>query len=95
MNAATVINTAIAAFLRLCRTRRRPVVTVWDFTAHTWTTLPPGTQPGPNQMTARDIATADPLELLWLTPAYDRDLAAGCDRLRQAVRDEQQNGDQT
>lgn len=110
MNAETAINAAIVAFLatatvvlyRLCRTQRpseaqrvaaarlRVGLTVWDFAAEKWIDLAPGGRPGPGQMTARDVAEADPLELLYLAPAYD----PGIDRLRQAIRDEQQNGDQ-
>jgi hypothetical protein len=110
VNAETAINGAIAAFsvtaavvlFRLCRTRRpseaqrvvaarrRVGLTVWDFAAEKWIDLPPGVKPGEGQMTARDVAEADELELLYLAPAYD----PGFDRLRQAIRDEQQNGDQ-
>lgn len=82
---------AAAAFSRY--KRRRPseaCVAVWDFAAEKWIDLPPGVKPGPGQMTARDVAEADPLELLYLSNAYD----PGIDRLRQAIRDEQQNGDQ-
>jgi hypothetical protein len=111
VNAETAINAAIAAFsvtaavvlFRLCRTRRpsqaqrvaaarrRVGLTVWDFAAEKWIDLPPGVPAGPGQMTARDVAEADPLELLYLAPAYD----PGLDRLWQAVRGEQENGDQT
>ncbi|WP_319052636.1 hypothetical protein [Streptomyces europaeiscabiei] len=68
--------------------RRRVGLTVWDFAAEEWIELAPGVQPGGGQMTARDIDAADPLELLYLSNAYD----PGIDRLRQAIRDEQQNG---
>lgn len=40
-------------------------------------------------------AQVDDLELLWDVPAYqqpDPDLDAGCDRLWDAIRDEQQQG---
>ncbi|MDX3587314.1 hypothetical protein [Streptomyces europaeiscabiei] len=110
MNAETVINAAFAAvavtavvvFFRLSRSRwpsealrvtaarRRVGLTVWDFAAEEWIELAPGVQPGERQMTARDIDAADQLELLYLSNAYD----PGIDRLRQAIRDEQQNGDQ-
>ncbi|MFB6955520.1 hypothetical protein ACFCYB_00435 [Streptomyces sp. NPDC056309] len=58
------------------------------------------TEPGIN------LADRDACELLWAMPAYDEatarlndriatdpDLAAGLDRLRRAVRDEQKKGD--
>lgn len=32
-------------------------------------------------------AAVDDLELIWSMPAFDPDLDAGCDRLRQALRD--------
>lgn len=43
-----------------------------------------------------DVATQDALELIWSMPEFDPELGAGCDRLWQAIRDEQQNtkGDQ-
>jgi hypothetical protein len=69
----------------------RACTRVWDAAAERWVDLPPGSVPGPGQMTAREITDADPLELLWLAPAYDAALDAGCDRLRQAIRDEQTN----
>lgn len=75
---------------RLIREARERT-TVWDADAGKWVNLPPGIAPGPGQMTSRDIAEADPLELLWAAPAYDAALDAGCDRLRQAIRDEQTN----
>lgn len=33
------------------------------------------------------IADHDECELIWSMPAFDPDLDAGCDRLRQALRD--------
>ncbi|WP_119581519.1 hypothetical protein [Streptomyces europaeiscabiei] len=75
---------------RVAAARRRVGLTVWDFAAEKWIELAPGVQPGERQMTARDIDAADQLELLYLSNAYD----PGIDRLRQAIRDEQQNGDQ-
>lgn len=56
--------------------RARTGLTVWDTTTHRWVHLPPGVQPGPGQMTNRDIEEADQLELLWLSPAYDEAAAA-------------------
>ncbi|MEJ8671915.1 hypothetical protein WKI71_36795 [Streptomyces sp. MS1.AVA.1] len=73
MNAATAIQLtyavgALAAGITLLWvfTRRQPTepVTVWDFEAEEWIDLPPGTELGHRQMTARDIARADELELL-------------------------------
>lgn len=72
----------------------RPVGRVWDFSTEKWVDLPSGTKPGPGQMTSRQIEKTDPLELLYLAPAYDAELAAGCDRLRAAIRDEQEKGEQ-
>lgn len=70
-------------------------VAVWDSAAEKWVTLAPGAEPGPGQMTAREVEEADQLELLYLAPAYgETDLNAGCERLWQAVRDEQQKGEQ-
>jgi hypothetical protein len=39
-----------------------------------------------------NTATQDACELIWDLPEYDPELDAGCARLRQAIRDEQ-NGD--
>ena len=77
---------------RVTAVRKRVGLTVWDFAAEAWIDLPAGVQPGEGQMTARDLAEADPLELLYLSNAYD----PGIDRLRQAIRDEQHGtGDHT
>ena len=47
------------------------------------------TQPG------TDLAVQDDLELAWSMDAYDGlDLDAGLNRLRQAIREQQQNGEQ-
>jgi hypothetical protein len=47
---------------------------------------------------ARELVAAarevDELELLYSVPAYDPALDAGCERLWDAIRDEQQKGDQ-
>lgn len=61
---------------RTTAARVRVGFTVWDFDAEEWVELPPGVEPGPAQMTARDIAKADELELLYLSRAYDRASAA-------------------
>jgi hypothetical protein len=71
----------------------RACTRVWDADAEQWVDIPPGAVPGPGQMTSRDLAEADQLELLYRAPAYDAALDAGCDRLRQAIRDEQNKGD--
>lgn len=42
---------------------------------------------------ADDAAVLDDLELAWDMDAYDPHLDAGCDRLRKAIRDEQQKGE--
>lgn len=73
---------------RLIREARERT-TVWDAAAEKWVDIPPGAVPGPGQMTVREITEADPLELLYRAPAYDAALDAGCDRLWDAVRDEQ------
>ncbi|WP_405960759.1 hypothetical protein OG235_27730 [Streptomyces sp. NBC_00024] len=99
-----VVVTAVVVFYRLHHTRRpseaqrvaaarrRVGLTVWDFAAEKWIELAPGVKPGDRQMTARDIDEADPLELLYLSNAYDPGIA----RLRQAIRDEQHGtGDHT
>ena len=36
---------------------------------------------------AADAAALDDLELIWSMPEYDPELDAGCDRLRQAIRE--------
>lgn len=96
---AVILGAAGVALIRLCRAPRpvrvrQPGVTVWDSATDRWVRLAPGAQPGPGQLTARQIAELDQLELAWLAPAYDRfDLGAGLKRLRDAVRDEQQGGD--
>lgn len=101
---ATAINLFIAltvagcafVLLRLCRTRRPAQCAgtrVWDTAAERWVYLPPGVAPGPGQMTGREVDEADALGLLYLAPAYDAELEAGCDRLLRALRDEQQKGE--
>ncbi|NUS22722.1 MAG: hypothetical protein HOV92_00640 [Streptomyces sp.] len=42
---------------------------------------------------AERAAQLDDLELAWSMPAYDPELNAGCDRLWDAIRDEQQKGE--
>jgi hypothetical protein len=100
INISIAVEAAVCAFalLRLCRTRRPAReqcagARVWDTVAEAWVPLAPGAVPGPGQMTEREIAEADALELLYLAPAYDAELEAGFDRLRQAIRDEQQKGE--
>ncbi len=93
------------AWARIARNLRRPSEAeriaaadmrvgflVWDFTAETWIRLTPGIEPGPGQMTARQIEEADPLELLYLARAYDPHLDAGEARLQAAIDDEQNGG---
>lgn len=64
---------------------------VWDHAAEAWILLPPGIEPGPGQMTERQLEAADRLELLWLAPAYNADsFAEGRARLLDAMRDEQE-----
>ena len=84
---AVVFAAAAVVLYRLCRTPRPTAA--WDMAAEEWVHLPPGVQPGPGQLMGREIAEADPLELLYLSPAYDPELDAGFDRLRAALRDEQ------
>lgn len=67
---------------------------VWENASERWVDLPPGAEPAPGQMTRDELTAADPLDLTYLAPAYGPDLDARLDRLRQAVRDEQQKGDQ-
>lgn len=74
---------------RVAAARVRVGFTVWDFDAEEWVELSPGVEPGPGQMTARDIAKADELELLYLSRAYDPAWDAGRERLWDAVRDQQ------
>jgi len=100
INVFIAVEAAGCAFvlLRLRRTRRPARgqcagAKVWDTTAEAWVPLAPGAVPGPGQMTEREIDEADALELLYLAPAYDAELAAGCDRLLQAIRDEHPKGE--
>ena len=82
----TVLLLAGVALVRLCRrpseaervdaARKRVGLRVWDMAAEEWVALPPGVGPGPGQLTAREVTDADPLELLYLAPAYDRSSAA-------------------
>jgi hypothetical protein len=48
----------------------------------------------PDRQPGTDTALHDTCALLWDLPAHNPDLQAGCDRLWQAIRDEQQKGDQ-
>jgi hypothetical protein len=95
---AVVSSSLAGTYFALARARRKPSerariiaaahartgLTVWDTTTHRWVHLPPGVQPGPGQMTNRDIEEADQLELLWLSPAYD----AGRERLKKRINSE-------
>lgn len=103
--AAFLILAAVVLF-RLCRTpratkqqraaeaRKRVGLTVWDFAAEAWVELPVGAEPGAGQMTRRQIDEADQLELLWLAPSYSGpDLEIGHQRMRAALRDDQQGGE--
>lgn len=71
---------------------------VWDFEEEEWVDPPVDSEPGPKQMTGRQIADADGLDLLYLSRAYDPatdpQWAARRARLLDAVRDERQKGDQ-
>ncbi len=96
------------AWARIARNLRRPSEAervaaadmrvgflVWDFTTEQWMRLTPGTQPGPGQMTARQIEEADPLELLYLARAYDPYPDTGEARLQAAIdNDQTDQGDQ-
>lgn len=66
----------------------RAGMAVWDSAAEKWIRLAPGVEPGPGQMTGREVEDADQLELLWLVPAFDPELAAGRARLQQAIDDD-------
>ncbi len=55
-----------------------------------------GTGPGPDERPGSDAVVQDALERLYNPHAYrapDPDLAAGCERLWNAIHDEQQKGD--
>ena len=83
----------------LCRAAGRPYPVeetrgrrVWDETAEQWITLPYGVQPGPDQLTEAEVDVRDRCQLLIseldadpLNPRWD----AGCERLWDAIRDEQ------
>lgn len=89
-----VLALAAVALFRLCFTPRPSARRMaWDFATEKWVRLPSGAAPGPGQMTAGQIAEADPLELLYLAPAFDAELDAGCARMWDAIRDEQQKGE--
>ena len=68
---------------------------VWDFEEEEWIDPPVDSEPGPKQMTGRQIADADGLDLLYLSRAYDPatdpQWAAGRARLLDAIRDERTN----
>lgn len=52
-------------------------LTVWDFTAERWVHLPPGAEPGPGQMTRRQIERTPGMELSYRAPGYgEKELAA-------------------
>jgi len=53
----------------------------------------PAARPASETRPGTDLAEQDDLELLYSIPAHNPDLDARLDRLRQAVRDEQQKGD--
>lgn len=77
---------------RVAAADRRVGLSVWDSPAQKWVHLPPGTEPGPGQLTSRALEEAGQLELLYAAPAYGEDPDTGCDRLRAAI-DDQQEGD--
>ena len=72
----------------------RATTRVWDPDTAEWVELPPGVKPGPGQLPEDEVAEIRELRLAFEAPAYDPHLAAGCERLWDAIRD-QQNGDQT
>lgn len=107
---AIAINLAVAGLLvlaallilGLCRATsrefpaREPLGRVWDFDTEEWVDPPADGEPGPQQMTGRQIADADDLELLWLSRPYERaavdpSWASGLERLWDAARDEHTN----
>lgn len=54
------------------------------------------TPPAPDNVPGINLADHDECELLWSVPAHtprDPRLDAGCDRLLEAIRDEQHKGD--
>jgi hypothetical protein len=65
---------------------------VWDTELGRWVRLPYGTKPAPGQLTESEVAARDRCQLLIseldadpLNPKWD----AGCERLWDAIRDEQ------
>jgi len=54
---------------------------VWDTATRQWVRIPAGAARGPGQLTIREVADADALEIV-----------GAFDRLHQAIRDEQQKG---
>lgn len=65
---------------------------VWDTELGRWVRLPYGTKPGPGQLTEAEVDARDRCQLLIseldadpLNPKWD----AGCERLWDAIRDEQ------
>ncbi|WP_020116766.1 hypothetical protein [Streptomyces canus] len=79
---------------RLLWGARQPGQRVWDSDAAEWVELPPGTSLAPGQLPEDEVAEIRELRLLFEAPAYEgSDLDASLDRFRQAIRDEQQNGD--
>lgn len=69
---------------------------VWDEGLGRWVRLPYGTKPGPGQLAEAEVEVRDRCQLLISelnADPYDPKWDAGCERLWDAIRDEQK-GDQ-
>jgi hypothetical protein len=69
---------------------------VWDTELGRWVRLPYGTKPGPGQLTEAEVDARDRCQLLISeldADPFDPRWDAGCERLWDAIRDEQK-GDQ-
>lgn len=94
-----VLMLAVWALSRLGRARRTApsphLLPVWDSATQGWVYLPPGALLDVGQLTAAEVAEVEALEAQLALPDYDRAWDAGCERLWDAIRDEQNQGDQT
>lgn len=67
---------------------------VWDTGLGRWVRLPYGARPGPGQLTEREVDARDRCQLLISelnADPHDPKWDAGCERLWDAIRDEQTN----
>lgn len=98
---STVINLFVASqllgfafvLLRLCNTRHRGGLRVWDEAAERWVYLPPGVEPGPGQLTEAQVDAFDRFQVELGDLVTDPQWKACRARLLNAI-DNEQKGDQ-